>query len=179
MRTRALGAQHQRRPEGRQALRRRPHQSESIQPNFRLSAHHYVKDEANPVDVLFDNVRVKADRIVRGPQAGVVPRPAAPPLSYPIVLDYSKNPGGFMADFKHTDDKSQTIRIEGDGLRIRPPTSTYRKGDQGYYFRESRLSVVGDFEWSCDFDADRFGPFGVDGCGSCAVSIQLETRQPK
>ena len=148
----------------------------TVQPNFRLSAFHYQGVEANPVNVLFTDVRVKAERIVRGPQAGHIAAPAPPPPSYPMVLDYSRNPGGFLADFPHTDDKSQTFRLEADGLRIRPPVSPYRKGAQGYYYRESRYSVVGDLEWSCTYDADKFSPHGPEGYGSTAVGIQLESN---
>lgn len=148
------------------------------QPNFRVSAHHYQGAEANPVNVLFSGIAVKADKIVRGPKAGYVPSPAPAPTSYPVTIDYGANPGGFFTDFKHTDDKSQTFRIEGDGLRVRPPTPAYKKGAQGYYFRESRYSVVGDMEWSCRYQADKLGPLGEEGYGSCAVSIQLESQTP-
>ena len=150
----------------------------TIQPNFRVSAFHHQGAEANPVDVLFGNVLVKAARIVRGPQAGYVPQAAAAPASYPAVLDYSKNLTGFLTDFPHTDDKVQAFRIEGGALRIRPPTPPYKNGAQSYYFRESRYAVVGDFEWSCDFDVDKVGPFGAEGYGSCAVAIQIETKAP-
>ena len=133
-----------------------------------------------PVDVLFDQLTLKADQFLRGPEARTPQKIAAPPESYPIQIDYSKNIPGINQDFTRPSGKATdttVFKAEGNTLRIQPPVSAvHRKEDQAHYYQQSRFSIAGDFELSFRFDVAQLGPIGPDGYGSCAVGMSIETE---
>ena len=149
----------------------------SLTPNPRVSVNQGPGRVPIPVNILYDEMTLRADQIIRGPEANASPIPAKPPQSYPVQIDYSKNVAGILSDFSKSNDSSKAFRVEGNVIRVQPPVSAkHNKADQGYYFHDSRFSFTGDFECSCRFEVTQFGPIGPDGYGSCAVGMTLETE---
>ncbi len=160
-------------------LVRYPHDPRS-NPNLRMSA--YTGNEASrgSVDVTFRDIAIRADTVVRGPAANQATPPATPRESYPVAIDYSRTPAAILADFNTTNDTAKAFRVEGDGLRVQPPTlAAHKKDAQAYWFRDSRYSVAGDFELSVRYDIAQLGPVGTEsGYRSASVSLGLETGGP-
>ena len=50
------------------------------------------------------------------------------------------------------------FRVEGDGLRVQPPTlAAHVKDAKAYWYRDSRYSLHGDFEFAVRYDLAQLG----------------------
>ena len=160
-------------------LVRYPHDPRSS-PNLRMSAYQGNQPTRMAVNVLFGNVTVRADRLVRGPEAGASQPRVPPRATYPVTIDYSRKPGSILTDFNHSNDSGKAFRPEGEGLRVKPPTIPQHKaGVNAYWYRDSKYSLSGDFEVAVRFDVTKLGPVGKEsGYRSASVSIGLQTEGP-
>lgn len=161
-------------------LVRYPHDPRS-NPNLRMSA--YAGNEASrgAVDVAFRDVAIRADAVLRGPAASqAAPPPPPPRASYPVAIDYSRNPAAILTDFNQTNDTAKAFRVEGDGLRVQPPTlAAHVKDAKAYWYRDSRYSLHGDFEFAVRYDLAQLGPVGREaGYRSAAICLGVETGGP-
>lgn len=153
--------------------------SATLSPNPRISIYQGNGRFPVPVNVLFDDVTLKADQILRGVEAKAAPPTLVPPKEYPIQIDYSNNPAGILADFRHTNDSAKAFRLDGNVIRVQPPVApTFKKGDPTYHYHDSWFSFTGDFECSFRYEVAQLGPIGPDGYGSCTVGMTLETESP-
>ena len=86
----------------------------------------------------------------------------------------------FLTDFNHSNDNGQAFRVEGDGLRVKPPTIPQHKaGVNAYWYRDSKYSLSGDFEIAVRFDVAQLGPVGKEsGYRTASVSLGIETGTP-
>jgi hypothetical protein len=135
-----------------------------------------------PIDVVFDPLTLRGEKVVREVDAFNTPPQVPRRENYPIQIDYSKNVAGVFQDFLYGDDKpndNRAFKVEGSAIRVQPPVSpVYRKSDQGHYFLQSRYGLGGDFEISYRFAPEQYGPIGPDGYGSVALGMSLETESP-
>jgi len=160
-------------------LVRYPHDPRSS-PNLRMSAYQGNQITRVPVNVLFGNVTVRADKFVRGPEAGSSQPRVPPRTTYPVTIDYSRKPGSILTDFNHSNDNGKAFRVEGEGLRVQPPTlAQHKAGANAYWYRDSKFSLSGDFEVAVNFDVTKLGPVGREsGYRTASVSIGLQTDGP-
>ncbi|WP_040888825.1 hypothetical protein [Zavarzinella formosa] len=150
-----------------------------VSPNLRVSAFQGNGPDMQPVHVLFSNFAIKADRIIRGPEARQVTPPAVPAGTYGLHLDYSKTPGRILTDFNRSNDQMSVYRAEGKGIRIVPPEQpVYKKDAATYWFHDSKFALEGDFEVSMRYQINRINLIGAEGYGSASFSLHFETESP-
>ena len=149
-------------------------------PNLRVSAYQGNEATRAPVDVLFSDIAIRADRVVRGAAAQEATPAATPRAGYPVAIDYARNPAAILADFNQTNDGAKVFRVEGDGLRLQPPVLAAPKKDAtAYWMRDSRYSLRGDFELAVRYDIDQLGPVSQSsGYQSASVGLGIETPGP-
>jgi hypothetical protein len=143
---------------------------------LRLSAYQGSGPNPQPVDVTFSNMTLRADQILRGPQARQISAAApAEPRKYAHILDYSQKPGRILSDFSAGNDQSGAFQVDDGGIRVHPPVkSEYRKDAATFYFRDSRFALEGDFEISLHYRVRAMGPYGREGTGSVSFSVVLQ-----
>ncbi|WP_020470197.1 hypothetical protein [Zavarzinella formosa] len=150
-----------------------------VSPNLRISAYQGNGADLQPLNVLFSNFVIKAARIIRGPEATQAVPPAIPVGKYALQLDYSKNAARILTDFGNTNDNAGVFKVEGDGLRVVPPTlPAYSKEATGYWFRDSRFALEGDFEVSMKYRVNKASFGSREGYGSVSLNINFETESP-
>jgi len=151
-----------------------------IDPRIRISAYQGSGVVPMPVDVLFHHFSIKAGQILQGKDADRPGPGDTLPQSYPIQLDYSKNPGRILADLKQTNDNRQTFQLDGNGIRVKPPVIPNAKNGEvsAYWYHDSAYTLRGNFEISLAFDVKEMAPAVSGGYGSVSLSIGLETNGP-
>lgn len=160
-------------------LVRLPYDSTLI-PKVRISAYQGNGAILMPVDVLFSNFAVKAEKVLKGKEANQAPVEVPIPESYPVNLEYAKNPTRILTDLKQTNDSRQTFKLEGEAVRIKPPVLANSTGGDypGYWFHDSVYTLRGNFEISVAFDVNQLAPAPSGGYGSVSFGIGLETDGP-
>ena len=149
-------------------------------PNLRVSAYAGQEASRGTVDVLLSDIAIRAGRVVRGPEARAAMPLATPRASYPVAIDYTRNPAAILTDFNQSNDTAKAFRVEGAGLRLQPPVlPTHVKDAKAYWLRDSRYTLHGDFEFAVKYDITQFGPVGkTGGYRSASVSLGVETPGP-
>jgi hypothetical protein len=146
------------------------------EPRFRALIYSGHGKDQMPVDILFKDVQVTADKLVEDSAAFPVQRAMKPPA---IKLDYQTNPTGILRDFPTTNDKANAIRVDGSALRIAPPVApNYDRTLQGHHYRETKLSLAGDFECRYRYTIEKMGPITTNGYGSLAFGLSFESKGP-
>lgn len=146
-----------------------------IARNPRLSAYQGDANAPLPVDVLVSNFLITG-RIVRGPAAGEVRPPAAPPTAWAASVDFARS-RALLADFAGNDDAG-AIRSAGNDLRLKPPVRGHATGANTYWFRDARVGLSGDFELSFAYALAELGPPGPQGRGFASFGVMLDTGHP-
>jgi hypothetical protein len=148
----------------------------TIEAYPRLSAYQGNGPVPVNVNVLFDELILKADKIVR---TGIrSPSPSKSPETYPMIIDYSKNVAGFFQDFTQQNGQpndSRVFKVEENKLRVLPFVSPMHQQDNAYHMLQSRFGIAGDFEISFHIDVTKLGPIGPHGYGATSVGFNVET----
>lgn len=160
-------------------LVRLPYDSQT-EPKLRITGFQGNGPVPMPLDVLLSDIAIKSDRILKEKDPKT-PRPTPTTReNFPIHLDYAKKPERMLADLKKSNDSHQVFKLEGNGIRVKPPVITPNTGENypGYWFRDSVYNLDGDFEISLHFDVNKLVPATMGGYGSVSFSIGLETDGP-
>jgi hypothetical protein len=146
-------------------------------PRLRFSSYQGNNKILAPIDVTFSKIDIKAKSILRGKELLELIKPKAATPLYPIVIDYSQDPSTIFHDFCLSNDPNNTFSMEGDSVRIKPVIRK-EKDAPGYFFRDTRYAVGGDFEYSAHFELNSAGPLDPRGYRSTSFGISLETPGP-
>ncbi len=160
-------------------LVRLPYDSHA-EPKLRITGFQGNGPVPMPLDVLLSDFAIKSDRILKEKDPKT-PRPKAfNPESYPIRLEYGKKTERMLTDLKKSNDTNQVFKLEGSGIRVKPPVTTASNGQNypGYWFHDSVYDLDGDFEISVRFDVNKLVPAQMGGYGSVSFAIGLETDGP-